>query len=188
MLSRGAHGTGRAQEFGRSGAVRRHSLRRTMTGRKSWRWTSRAHVKDTLGNLALILRNDPRLKDIAYNIHRSGIDIRRDAEGRSSVPWTPIKAGWNEVGPGRAADLSGACLWPVHPVQAQGHSAGHRGGTGLPSHPRLHRIPARVGRRAAGGHAVRGLSGRGGHRLYPRRGAQDDGGGGGARVPAGREV
>lgn len=53
-------------------------------------------VRDTLGNLALILRNDPRLKDIAYNIHRSGIDIRRDAEGRSSVPWTPIKAGWNE--------------------------------------------------------------------------------------------
>ncbi len=53
-------------------------------------------VKDTLGNLALILRNDPRLRDIAYNIHRSGIDIRRDAEGRSSVPWTPIKAGWNE--------------------------------------------------------------------------------------------
>ena len=53
-------------------------------------------VRDTLGNLALILRNDPRLKDIAYNIHRSGIDIRRDAEGCSSVPWTPIKAGWNE--------------------------------------------------------------------------------------------
>ena len=53
-------------------------------------------VKDTLGNLALILRNDPRLRDIAYNIHRSGIDIRRDAEGHSSVPWTPIKAGWNE--------------------------------------------------------------------------------------------
>lgn len=53
-------------------------------------------VRDTLGNLALILRNDPRLKDIAYNIHRNGIDIRRDAEGRSSVPWVPIKAGWNE--------------------------------------------------------------------------------------------
>src|SRR5699024_8249642 len=51
-------------------------------------------VKDTLGNLALILRNDPRLKDIAYNIHRSGIDIRRDAEGRTTLPWTPIKPGW----------------------------------------------------------------------------------------------
>ena len=45
-------------------------------------------VKDTLGNLTLILRNDPRLKDIAYNIHRSGIDIRRDAEGRTTLPWT----------------------------------------------------------------------------------------------------
>ncbi len=54
------------------------------------------NVKDTLGNLAVILRNDPRLKDIAYNIHRSGIDIRRDAEGHTSVPWTPIKPGWNE--------------------------------------------------------------------------------------------
>ena len=54
------------------------------------------NVKDTLGNLAVILRNDPRLKEIAYNIHRSGIDIRRDAEGHTSVPWTPIKPGWNE--------------------------------------------------------------------------------------------
>ena len=44
----------------------------------SWSWTSRGRVKDTLGNLTLILRNDPRLKDIAYNIHRSGIDIHCD--------------------------------------------------------------------------------------------------------------
>jgi len=53
-------------------------------------------VKDTLGNLAVILRNDPRLKDIAYNIHRSGIDIRRDADGKASIPWMQIKPGWNE--------------------------------------------------------------------------------------------
>lgn len=53
-------------------------------------------VKDTLGNLALILRNDPRLKDISYNIHRSGIDIRRDAEGKTMLPWTQLKPGWNE--------------------------------------------------------------------------------------------
>ena len=53
-------------------------------------------VRDTLGNLALILRNDPRLKDIAYNIHRSGIDIRRDAEGKTTLPWTQLKPGWNE--------------------------------------------------------------------------------------------
>ena len=53
-------------------------------------------VKDTLGNLALILRHDPKLKDIAYNIHRSGIDIRKDAQGKTSIPWTQIKPGWNE--------------------------------------------------------------------------------------------
>lgn len=53
-------------------------------------------VKDTLGNLALILRNDPRLKEISYNIHRSGIDIRRDAEGKTTLPWTQLKPGWNE--------------------------------------------------------------------------------------------
>lgn len=56
----------------------------------------RGKVKDTLGNLALILRNDPRLKDISYNIHRSGIDIRRDAEGKTTLPWTQLKPGWNE--------------------------------------------------------------------------------------------
>ena len=42
-------------------------------------------VKDTLGNLALILRNDPRLKDISYNIHRSGIDIRHDQDGKGPM-------------------------------------------------------------------------------------------------------
>ena len=53
-------------------------------------------VKDTLGNLALILRSDPKLKDIAYNIHRSGIDIRKDADGKTTLPWTQLKPGWNE--------------------------------------------------------------------------------------------
>ena len=53
-------------------------------------------VKDTLGNLVLILRNDSRLKDIAYNIHRSGIDVRRDKYGNSTLPWEQIKAGWTE--------------------------------------------------------------------------------------------
>ena len=54
-------------------------------------------VKDTLGNLALILRSDPKLKDISYNIHRSGIDIRKDAEGGTTIPWYQIKPGWNET-------------------------------------------------------------------------------------------
>lgn len=53
-------------------------------------------VKDTLGNLTLILRNDPRLKDIAYNIHRSGIDIHCDPEGKTTLPWKQLKPGWNE--------------------------------------------------------------------------------------------
>ncbi len=53
-------------------------------------------VKDTLGNIAIILRNDPRLVDIAYNIHRSGIDIRKDNNGKTTIPWTQIKPGWNE--------------------------------------------------------------------------------------------
>ncbi len=54
-------------------------------------------VKDTLTNFATILRNDPRLTDIAYNIHRSGIDIRKDSNGRSTIPWTQVKEGWNET-------------------------------------------------------------------------------------------
>lgn len=53
-------------------------------------------VKDTLGNLAAILTNDPRLHDIAYNIHRSGIDIRKAADGSTTLPWMQIKPGWNE--------------------------------------------------------------------------------------------
>ena len=53
-------------------------------------------VKDTLGNLASILRNDPRLKGVSYNLHRSGIDIRKDADGRTTLPWTQVKPGWNE--------------------------------------------------------------------------------------------
>ncbi len=58
--------------------------------------TRQGCVKDTLGNLALILRNDPRLKDISYNLHRSGIDIRHDAEGNTTLPWRQIKPGWTE--------------------------------------------------------------------------------------------
>ena len=53
-------------------------------------------VKDTLSNLAMILRNDLRLSDVAYNLHRSGIDIRKDADGKSTIPWLQLKPGWNE--------------------------------------------------------------------------------------------
>ena len=54
-------------------------------------------VRDTLANLATILRNDPKLVDISYNIHRSGIDIRKDADGKTTIPWYQIKPGWNET-------------------------------------------------------------------------------------------
>ncbi|MEG1013687.1 MAG: virulence-associated E family protein [Clostridia bacterium] len=53
-------------------------------------------VKDTLANLATILRNDPMLIDISYNIHRSGIDVRKDAQGKTNIPWMQVKQGWNE--------------------------------------------------------------------------------------------
>ena len=116
-------------------------------------------VKDTLGNLALILRNDPRLKDIAYNIHRSGIDIRRDAEGRTTLPWTPIKPGWNE------SDLGSLLIYLDHvytlytPAKLKSILLAIATERSYHPIPRLHRIAARVGRRAQGGHAVRGLSG-----------------------------
>lgn len=53
-------------------------------------------VKDTLTNLAAILRNDPNLTAISYNIHRSGIDVRKDDKGKSNIPWQQVKSGWNE--------------------------------------------------------------------------------------------
>ncbi|MDL2317939.1 virulence-associated E family protein [Eubacteriales bacterium OttesenSCG-928-A19] len=54
-------------------------------------------VKDTLGNIALILRSDPKLRGISYNLHRSGIDIRLNAKSATKLPWKQIKPGWNET-------------------------------------------------------------------------------------------
>ena len=48
------------------------------------------NVKDTLDNLVLILKHDPKLKGIAFNRHRDGIDAK------GSLPWEQIKAGWND--------------------------------------------------------------------------------------------
>ena len=62
----------------------------------SLEYDKQGKVKDTLANLAAILRNDPRLRDISYNIHRSGIDIRKDTEGKTTLPWMQLKPGWNE--------------------------------------------------------------------------------------------
>ena len=88
------------EEFGDLDAENNASASTGNASDENWQDTleidKQGRVKDTLGNLALILRNDPKLKDIAYNIHRSGIDIRRDADGKTTLPWTQLKPGWNE--------------------------------------------------------------------------------------------
>lgn len=48
-------------------------------------------IKDTLNNIVLILHNDPKLKNIAFNLHRDGIDAR------GGLPWDQIKDGWNDT-------------------------------------------------------------------------------------------
>ena len=144
-------------------------------------------VKDTLGNLALILRNDPgpghRLPTSTAAASTSAGTPRATAPSRGR----PSKRGWNE------SDLGALQIYLEHvyglytPVQAQRASCwpSRRSGATIPS--ATHRIPARVGRRAARG-PVRGLSGRGGYGLYPRGCEEDDGGGGGAGVPAGNQI
>ena len=52
----------------------------------------KGNIKDTLSNIVEILRHDEHLQGIAYNEHRSGIDIR-DTE---NLPWTPIRQGWSD--------------------------------------------------------------------------------------------
>ncbi len=48
-------------------------------------------VKPTLDNLVLVMRSDERLRSIAFNLHRDGIDA---GEG---LPWKQIKPGWNDA-------------------------------------------------------------------------------------------
>lgn len=48
------------------------------------------HIKDTLDNIVLILRNDEQLQSIAFNRHRDGIDVK------NGVPWEQMKPGWND--------------------------------------------------------------------------------------------
>lgn len=47
-------------------------------------------IKDSLDNLVLILRYDENLKNIAFNLHRDGIDAR------GGVPWEQLKDGWSD--------------------------------------------------------------------------------------------
>lgn len=50
-------------------------------------------IKETLTNFVEILRNDPRLREIAYNEHRCGIDIRKP----DGLPWESLKPGWSDA-------------------------------------------------------------------------------------------
>ena len=47
-------------------------------------------VKDTLDNIVHILRYDPRLQGLAFDLHRDGI------VARSHLPWEQIKEGWGD--------------------------------------------------------------------------------------------
>lgn len=56
-------------------------------------------VKDTLNNIANIIRYDPNLKAIVYNEFKSAIDAVGD------LPWKQVKPGWSD------ADLANAKLY-----------------------------------------------------------------------------
>lgn len=56
-------------------------------------------IKDTLSNIAAIIRHDENLQNIAYNQHRNGIDVK----GR--LPWRQVKSGWND------SDVAGAKVY-----------------------------------------------------------------------------
>jgi predicted P-loop ATPase len=51
----------------------------------------RGNIVNKLGNLRLILENDPKLKGLAYNELRGGIEIR------STVPWQHHNAFWRDA-------------------------------------------------------------------------------------------
>ncbi len=48
-------------------------------------------VKDTLTNIALIIRHDPQLKGIVYNEFKSMVDVTGD------LPWNQVKPGWGDT-------------------------------------------------------------------------------------------
>lgn len=56
-------------------------------------------VKDTLTNIALIIRNDPGLQNIVYNEFKDTIDVI------GALPWKQVKPGWND------ADLANAKVY-----------------------------------------------------------------------------
>ena len=48
-------------------------------------------VKDTLTNIALILRYDPKLKNIVFNAFKSMVDVI------GPLPWRQVKPGWGDT-------------------------------------------------------------------------------------------
>lgn len=53
-------------------------------------------IKDSLSNIILILKRDPKLQGIAYNQHSNCIDVKKE------MPWKQVKSGWND------SDVAGA--------------------------------------------------------------------------------
>ena len=50
----------------------------------------RGNIKDTLQNIALIIRNDENFKNIVYNEFKDTIDVI------GPLPWKQVKPGWND--------------------------------------------------------------------------------------------
>ena len=59
----------------------------------------RGRVKDTLTNIAIIVRNDPNLQNIVYNEFKGMVDVIGE------LPWKQVRPGWND------ADLANAKLY-----------------------------------------------------------------------------
>ena len=59
----------------------------------------RGRVKDTLTNIAAIVRNDPNLQNIVYNEFKGMVDVI------GPLPWKQVRPGWND------ADLANAKLY-----------------------------------------------------------------------------
>lgn len=49
------------------------------------------NVKDTLTNICIILRHDPKLKGIVYNQFKSMLDVTE------ALPWPQVKPGWSDT-------------------------------------------------------------------------------------------
>ena len=48
-------------------------------------------IKDTMANISIILRNDPKLQGIVYNQFSNLLDVREE------LPWQQVKPGWGDT-------------------------------------------------------------------------------------------